>query len=119
LWLLKPKDQRTWKKSGIQLAFNQGMHALAFFIAGLALLQSSELLGPHTLWGQTLPWLLAALLYNEVNIWLLIGVLRLQHGPSIQPWAIWREDRWASQISVLVVALGGGLLALAVAEYSA
>ncbi len=114
LWLLKPKDQTTWKKSGIQLAFNQGMHALAFFIAGHALLASSEFLGRETIWGQTLPWLLAALIYNEVNIWLLIGVLRLQHGPSVQPWSIWREDRWASQISVLVVALGGGLLAFAV-----
>lgn len=119
LWLLKPKDQATWKKSGAQLAFNNGMHALAFVAGGALLLWGRRVLGADTLLGQTAPWLLATIVYNEVNLWLLIGVLRLQHGPEIRPWAIWKEERWSSQISILVLALGGGVLSFAIQNYDA
>lgn len=118
LWLLKRRDQHTWKKSGIQLAFNNGMHAIGFLLGGSVLGYTSSLLGKENIWGQTLPWLLSALVYDEVNIWLLIVVLRLQHGPTIRPLTMWREDRWASQISVLVLALGGGILAYAIEHYT-
>lgn len=119
LWLLKPKDQATWKKSGAQLAFNNGMHALAFVAGGAVLLWGRNLLGADTFLGQSAPWLLATMVYNEVNLWLLIGVLRLQHGPEIRPWAIWKEERWASQISILVLAFGGGVLSFAIQHYGA
>jgi signal transduction histidine kinase len=117
LWLIKPKDQTTWKKSGEQLAFNNGLHAIAFFIGGCVLKLTRDLLGADSLWGQTIPWLLATLVYDEVNLWLLIGIVRLQQGPTIKPLTMWWQDRWASQISVLVVAVGGGLLAYAIANY--
>jgi signal transduction histidine kinase len=124
LWLLKPKDQATWKKSGVQLAFNNGLHALAFLTSGWVLVATRDWLSPATPLGQalpwlglTLPWLIASLIYDEVNLWLLIGVLRLQHGPQIKPLVMWRQDRWASQISVLVMALGGGILFYALDQY--
>jgi signal transduction histidine kinase len=117
IWLIKPRDQTTWKKSGAQLAFNNGMHALAIVIAAWPLIALREWLGADTVWGQTLPWLPAAVLYEEANLWLLIGVLRLQHGPQIKPLDMWKTDRWASQISIAVLALGGGFLAFAMQEY--
>jgi signal transduction histidine kinase len=52
-----------------------------------------------------------------LNLWLLIGILRLQHGPKISPWQLWLENRWASSIDVIVMSVGGGLLAFAVARY--
>jgi signal transduction histidine kinase len=117
LWWVKPKDQTTWKKSGVQLAFNNGMHALSIFAAGWVLLMLRRWFGETSILGQTAPWGVAGLIYNEVNIWLLIGVLRLQHGPQVNPVAVWREDRWASLISFAVLALGGGILAFAMQNY--
>lgn len=116
-WLIKPANEKTWRKSFRQLGFNTGMHAIAVFCAGGVLLLLRQWLGANTLWGGTLPWLPAAVVYEEVNLWLLIGVLRLQHGAEINPWVIWKEDRWASYISLVVLALGGGTLAFAIQHY--
>src|SRR5687768_254889 len=60
LWLLKPTDQKTWKKSLPQLAFNMGMHSLAITVAGYVLLALQNALGPNTLLGATLPWFVGA-----------------------------------------------------------
>ncbi len=117
-WLFKPKHETTWKKSGAQLAFNTGMCTIAIFVAGLVLLLLRKWLGPDTIWGITVPWIPAALVYAEVNLWLLIGILRLQHGPQIHPLEIWREERWATQIDVAVLALGGGVLSFAGQHYN-
>jgi signal transduction histidine kinase len=117
LWLVKPKDQTTWKKSGAQLAFNNGFHAIAFLISGWVLTRTLPLLGEEFWLGQAVIWPLAAWIYDEVNLWLLIGILRLQQGPTIKPLEMWRQDRWASHISILVVAVGGGLLAYAIRLY--
>lgn len=117
LWLLKPADQTTWKKSVPQLAFNVGMHSLAITAAGYVLLALQNALGPNTPLGATLPWFVSALVYAFLNLWLLIGILRLQHGPKINPWQLWQENRWASSIDVFVMSIGGGLLAFAVARY--
>jgi signal transduction histidine kinase len=116
-WLIKPANERTWKKTWRQLGFNLGMHAIALLIAGAVLLQVRSWLGASTLWGQTIPWVVAALVYEEVNLWLLIGVLRLQFGAEINPVTVWREERWATQIDIILMAVGGGLLAFAIATY--
>lgn len=116
-WLGRPADRKTWKKSTKQLIFNISMQAIAVFVAGQVFWVCQEWLGPSTLWGKIIPWIPAAFIYVEVNIWLLIGVLRLQNGPTIQPLAVWREERSASQIILPATALGGGTLGYAVAEY--
>lgn len=117
VWLLKPTHQATWKKSWSQLAFNIGMQGISITVAGLALLLCRSALGTDLIWVQILSWLLAAFVYIEVNTWLLIGILRLQHGHSIAPWQLWKEDRWATQISILTMGVGGGILAYAIQRF--
>ncbi|MEM7113896.1 MAG: HAMP domain-containing sensor histidine kinase [Chloroflexota bacterium] len=117
LFLLKPLDEQTWKKSRSQLAFNIGMHSIAIFLAGTALLYVKSLVGTESFLAMALPWLVAGIVYEEINLWLLIGILRLQHGPELNVWQVWREDRWASVIEILVTGIGGGLLAFAVESF--
>ena len=116
-WLGRPADRRTWKKNIRQLIFNISMQAIAVFIAGQFFWYFREWLGADTLWGKLLPWIPTAFIYVEINIWLLIGILRLQRGPTIQPLTVWREERSASQILLFATALGGGTLGYAVATY--
>ncbi|MEZ4861845.1 MAG: HAMP domain-containing sensor histidine kinase [Caldilineaceae bacterium] len=116
-WLSRPADRKTWKKSGQQLIFNITMQAIAVYVAGWVFSAFRHWLGPTTQWGQILPWLPGTLVYLEVNIWLLIGVLRLQHGPTVQPLALWREERSTSAIIVPATAVGGGMLGYAVEHY--
>lgn len=117
LFLLKPLDEQTWKKSRSQLAFNIGMHSIAVFAAGTVLISLQNALGAATFLAIALPWLVAAIVYEEINLWLLIGILRLQHGAELNVWEVWREDRWASVIDILVTGIGGGLLAFAVESF--
>jgi signal transduction histidine kinase len=117
LWLIKPADETTWKKSWRQLAFNVGMHSLAVAVAGTALILLRDWLGEETVAGAMLPWLAAGFISVLVNALLLIGILRLQHGPGIKPINLWRENLWALSIDVVVTSVGGGLLAYAVRRY--
>lgn len=119
VWLRRPADRKTWKKSGRQLLFNTSMHAIAIYCAGLIFFACRHLLGTEIIWLLLLPWIPAAIVYNEVNIWLLIGILRLQNGPTVRPLAIWREEQSTSQIIILASALGGGTLGYAVETYQA
>ena len=117
VWLVKPANKTTWKKSWPQLAFNTGMHAIATFGSGWVLLSLRGWLGPDTIWGETIPWLPAAAVFEEINLWLLIGVLRLQPGAAINPVAVWKEELWATYIDTLLLTLGGGILAFALQHY--
>lgn len=117
MWLLKPANETTWKRSWSQLAFNIGMHSIAMLFASWLLLPLRSWLGGSTILGQTLPWVPAAYLFEELNFWILAGVLRLQLGDKVQPLVMWREDHWATQVGMLVTAIGGGTLAIAVQEY--
>lgn len=115
-WLIKPTDPKTWKKTRRQLAFNIGMDAIAIFAAG-AVFQLTSVALAGTLWQESLPWFVAALCYEEVNLWLLIGVFRLQHGPTVSVLDLWRKDRWATPVDILLMAVGGGLLAFALEHH--
>lgn len=118
-WLARPADRRTWKKHLSQLIFNISMQAIAVFIAGQAFWVTKLWVGADSIWGQLLPWLPAAFVYVEVNIWLLIGILRLQRGPAVQPMTLWRAERSASKIILPATALGGATLGYAVSHYDA
>lgn len=117
LWLLKPTNQTTWKKSWSQLAFNTGQHGISIAVAGLALLLLRDLLGTDAVWAQVVSWLVASYVYIELNMWLLIGILRLQYGQDISPWQLWKEDRWATQINVLTMGVGGAILAYSIERF--
>ncbi|MFN8485941.1 MAG: HAMP domain-containing sensor histidine kinase [Caldilineaceae bacterium] len=116
-WLIKPKDAKTWKKSLAQLGFNMGMHAIAMLAAALVLSMLQALFGVTSLVGQTLPWFPAAIVYDQVNLWLLIAILVLQQGNAIQPRLIWQEEWWATQLFVATYAIGGAILAFAIQRY--
>lgn len=118
VWFSKPVDRRTWKKNYQQLIFNISMQAIAIYIAGGCYLAIRDYLGHDTVLGQILPWIPVAIIYEEINLWLLIGVVRLQQGPTVQPMKLWREERSASQILLIASAMGGGMLGYAVEYYN-
>jgi signal transduction histidine kinase len=111
---LRP-NRHTWKQAAERISFNIGMVTVAMFTAGLLFHEARQFLGADTLLGQTVPWLLAAVVNDQINLWLLIGVLHLQN--RARPLEIWRQHRWASPINILVMSVGGGVLALAVRQF--
>ena len=123
LWLINaPKDRTSWKGTLSQLTFNMGMNASALYLAGLAFgliqtaLSANGWLGESVPWlGESVPWLAGAIVSDQVNIWLLIVIIYLQQG--IAPFEIWLDHRWAMSINVVVMSVGGALLAVAVQEY--
>ena len=116
-WLFKTRDAAIWKKSLPQLVFNASMHAIATLAAALTLSFLQSKLGATSWIGQTLPWLPAAIVYDQVNLWLLIGILVLQQGAAIRPLAIWQEEWWATQLFVATYAIGGAILSFAIQRY--
>jgi signal transduction histidine kinase len=117
LWLTKPANDRTWKKSFPQLAFNIGMGSTAIYVAGWILLETQNLLGATTVVGMTLPWVVAAVVNDQLNLWLLIGILTLQNKPRPNPILIWKQNLWAMPIGVLTMSVGGAALAFAVTRF--
>jgi len=117
VWVIKPRDKITWQKSWSQLAFNISMDCIAVSIAGTVLLLLRTVLGANTIAGWVLPWLPVAFVLEAVNFWLLMGVMRLQHGSTLDPVGIWQTDFWATKIGVLVAGAGAGFLAYAVDNY--
>jgi signal transduction histidine kinase len=117
LWLIKERNAVTWKKSWAQVTFNHGMHSLALLAAGGVLLALHGLFAEVPLGAVVLPWLPAAIVYDQVNLWLLIGIMYCQNPAALTPLAFWRDEWWASQLFVLSYAIGGGLLAFAIITY--
>ena len=117
LWLVKKQDAVTWKKSWAQITFNIGMHTIALLAAGLLLLALRQALAPFSLAADFVPWFPAAIVYDQVNLWLLIGILYCQNPLAVTPLATWRAELWATQLFVLSYAIGGALLAFAIAHY--
>lgn len=117
IWLLKPGNSSTWKKSISQLVFNNGMHTVAILGAGWVFIWLQHLLGATSFWGQTVPFLVTAVIYDQLNLWLLLIILRLQHGSSFKPVAVWQENIWAMPINIIVLAAGGAFLSFAAQKF--
>lgn len=117
LWVIKPADGDAWKKSWRQLGFNAGMSSISIYAAGVVFLAARQFLGADTIAGATLPWLLAAIVNDQLNLWLLIGILRLQNGAEVKPLAVWKENAWTVPTGILTVSIGGGLIALALERF--
>lgn len=117
LWLVRPQHQQGWKRSWEQLSFNAGMHSVAIFIASYVFLGLNAWLGVDTPLAMILPWLPAAIVYDQLNFWLLMGIVRLKEGPNLDVLAAWRQTKWAMLINISVMTVGGGILAFAAQNY--
>lgn len=117
IWLIKRIEESDWKGSWEQLAFNTGMSSVSVYVAGLVFLGLQSWLGTSTFGGAVLPWVAAALVADQLNVWLLIGILTLQQG--VNPVEFWKDNRWAMPINVVILSAGGGILAMAVQEFDA
>jgi signal transduction histidine kinase len=116
LWIISIRiDRPGWKRAAERLGVNVGMNGTAIFLAGLVFWWTANWLGIDTVEGQTVPWLLAAIVGDQVNLWLLVVIIYLAHG--VKPVDTWLENRWASPMNILVMGVGGGLLALAVRQF--
>ncbi|MBK8987068.1 MAG: hypothetical protein IPM39_13485 [Chloroflexi bacterium] len=116
LWLISVRvDRPPWGKAVSRLGFNTGMSAISTYLAGLVFVGMSAWLG-ETFLAQVLVWLATAVIADQANLWLLIIVLHLQLG--VPPLEVWREHRWAVPLNVVVSALGGAILSLAVAQFN-
>lgn len=117
IWILHPQQQQGWKRSWEQLSFNAGMHSIAIFVASHALLRLYGWLGGDNLIEVILPWLVAAVIYDQLNFWILMAIVRLKEGSELDVWAIWRQTKWAMMINITVLAVGGSILAFAVGRF--
>ncbi|MEZ4594522.1 MAG: HAMP domain-containing sensor histidine kinase [Chloroflexota bacterium] len=115
IWLVFPsqdsnnKKKRNWE----QLIFNASMFSVAMYVAGLVFINIQRVIGTNTILGQIIPWLAAAIVYDQLNFWLLMGIIRLKQGTTVKPFAIWRENLWAVPINIIILSVGGGVLAFA------
>jgi signal transduction histidine kinase len=108
-------DKPGWKHAVERLGVNMGMHSTAMFLAGVAFEWLARELETSPIFGVTIPWFVSALVADQMNLWLLIGIVYLAHG--VKPLDTWRENLWAIPINVLVMAVGGGLLAFSVQTF--
>lgn len=105
-----------WYAATERVGFNIGMSAIAIFLAGLMFQTVQTILTNDNLIITGLAWLLAAVVNDQANLWLLIGLLHLQSG--VKPIDIWNEHKWAIPINVVVMSVGGSVLAFAVAQFN-
>jgi signal transduction histidine kinase len=117
LWLIKPADETKWKKSWVQLSFNTSSSIIAIFLAGQVFLAAQTFFGDSSFARNVTPWLLAAVTVDQVSLWLIAIMLRLQHGADFKVFSIWRENAWAIPISILTVSVGGGYLAYSYLQF--
>ena len=117
LWLIKPQDRTLWKRSLTQLGFNTGMHSIAIVGAGLVFNGANTLLAQTPLLALAVAWIAAAIVNDQLNFWLVMGILRLQHRDEFQVLKAWRDNLWAVPINIVVLSTGGALMAFAAASF--
>ena len=116
LWLLslRPKD-RNWNHEFERLGVNGGIHGISILAGGLVFVWMRQLLGTGSFIIEGIPWLVGAIVGDQVNFWLLSIIIYLANG--VRPKEVFRENRWAIPMNVLVMSIGGGLIMLAVTQF--
>ena len=104
-----------WRGALERIGFNMGMSAIAIFIAGTIFHAMADPFAASYILIAFIPWVIAAIIYDQLNLWILIVLLHLQMGAK--PLDIWKEHRWVIPMNVLVMSAGGGILALAVQQF--
>ncbi|MBX3054930.1 MAG: HAMP domain-containing histidine kinase [Anaerolineae bacterium] len=116
LWVVNLRSgQRVWKAELERLGVNAGMQAISICLAGVAFYVANSLLGGDTILARTVPWLVGAVVGDQVNFWLLAMIIFLAHG--IKPLEMWHDNRWAVPMNVTVMTVGGGLVYTAVSLF--
>lgn len=120
LWAVNLRTgQRVWRAELERLGVNAGMQAISISLAGAAYLVSTQgldaVFGSFTAVTLTLPWVVGAIVGDQVNFWLLAVIINLAHG--IKPMEMWKDNRWAIPMNVMVMAVGGGLVYTAVSLF--
>lgn len=116
-WFFKPEDKVDWKRSFTQLGFNIGMFTISIYVAAVSLNYFLTLFAFNPFLQNTLPWLLAATVNLQTNIILLLGIIYLQNKGTISPLKLWKENLWASQINIIITAVGAATLSFAMSQY--
>ncbi|MBK8903784.1 MAG: HAMP domain-containing histidine kinase [Anaerolineaceae bacterium] len=119
LWFMKIGSRTSWRGNWEPLGFNAGMHSIAIYLAGVVFLSLQQRLDANTLIGQMLPWIVTAVLYDQLNFAMVLVIIRLKQGPKVSPMVMWKENLWAAPINIMILAVGGGALALAVERFGA
>ena len=117
LWLIKPADRVNWKKSWRQLVFNSSMSVISIFLAATVFLWLFNAFGAENAFIVVLIWLFAAAVNDQVNLWLLAIMLRLQYGSEFNVFSMVRENAWAIPMDIVTVGLGGGFLAYSYSQF--
>ena len=116
IWLIKTPPNELGRREKLErLGANTGMQAISVTIAGLAFVGVSLLLNPESFLGKTVPWLVGGIVADQINFWLLAVIIYMAHG--VKPVDIWRANRWAVPMNILVLSLGGGLIYVAVTQF--
>ncbi len=118
LWLFKPRTVTPSKRLS-QFAFNVSMLSIVGLVTALVyqfltiqLPMQSSPVGGYLF--PVVTWVISALVYDQTNQWLVLAIIKLQHGNDIDLLDMWRENRWASLVSISVITVGGGSLTIAV-----
>ena len=113
IWLYLPKKRSRNKRTAEQLLFNAGMHSVAIFAAGSVFTDLLTLPVTDSLGWKIAFWVVAAIVHDQLNFWLLMALIKLKQGTAVKPYTVWRENLWAVPINILILSVGGGALAYA------
>ena len=116
LWLFKRQEKNKWRKSITQLGFNIGMAGISILIAGFTY---AGVVGSNqdNLFILGLAILIASIVADQTNIWILAGIIWLQSGRTVSPLSIWYDNIWAMSLSIPLMGIGGGLLAYSLVAF--
>ena len=116
LWLLSLRpENRDWHHELERLGVNSGIHGISILVAGIIFVLLRQTLGNGSFVIEAIPWFVGAVIGDQVNFWLLSIIIYLANG--VRPKEVWRENRWAIPMNVLVMSIGGGLVTLAVVQF--
>ena len=116
LWLLSLRpENRDWHHELERLGVNSGIHGISILVAGIIFVLLRQALGNGSFVIEAIPWFVGAVIGDQVNFWLLSIIIYLANG--VRPKEVWRENRWAIPMNVLVMSIGGGLVTLAVVQF--
>ncbi|MEM8857743.1 MAG: HAMP domain-containing sensor histidine kinase [Chloroflexota bacterium] len=106
---------KNWADS--RLIFNVSMTAISISGAGITLLFLQSQLEPLPIVQFFAPWLLSAAVFSALNTILVITIIRLDKGSSINVLELAFEDQWATLVDIAIMCVGGLILAYAIQNY--